>query len=214
MSIHKHHIIPRFLGGKDMDNNIEHITAEQHYQRHYDAWTETGDIRHLHSAKLLQKNHLSLTDEEQRVVCSAAGKISGRMQYEKGLNIHSQTPEERKIIASLGGKNGEFQVECIMRGGLSRKDAIKELSKRQSSRGKRGGVKNRGFVWINNGVIDVKYTISMQNDKSVDEYIKENPSFMFGRLNTGDVICPHCGKVGKSYPAMCRYHFDRCKHKE
>lgn len=217
MKFHSHHIVPRFLNGTDDKSNLEIVSVKQHFDRHYQGWIDTGDIRHLWSCKLLQGIlDCKLTDEELRLIASVGGKIGGRVQYEKGLGIHAYTPDERKEIASLGGKNGNFQISCIMRRGYNESDAKVVLSNEQSRRGKIGGVKNKGFVWINDGNVQIKYTLSMQQECSVDDFLIDNPTFKKGRISKiiGDIKCPHCDKIGTSYPAMMRYHFDKCKFKK
>ena len=39
---HKHHIIPRHMGGKDSEGNIEYLTVEEHAEAHRKLYEEHG----------------------------------------------------------------------------------------------------------------------------------------------------------------------------
>jgi len=68
-------------------------------------------------------------------ICSLAGKIGGNIQVKLKQGIHKQTKEERLLLASKGGKKGAFTQP-----------------KWQSIFGKRGGAKNKGKLFITNGI--------------------------------------------------------------
>lgn len=130
-------------------------------------------------------------------ICSLAGKIGGKVQSELGLGFHQykNNPELHKKWCSMGGlSSGQFQNKNF-----------------QSEMGKRGGVKNKGFVWINDGLVSIKYTKKMQNEKNIEEFLNENVQYKIGRLKHKDVMCPHCGKKGQP-GAMALHHFKNCKN--
>lgn len=87
-------------------------------------------------------------------------------------------PELREEISSKGGKVGGFTKSYYEKNGLNEKDRIKA----QSDRGKKGGPKNKGFVWITDGKENIKYTKNQQDIKSVEDFMKENTSFRKGRV--------------------------------
>lgn len=95
-------------------------------------------------------------------------KAGGKSQYENKIGIHSQTTEERLKLASIGGKRGAFTQP-----------------KWQSEFGKRGGVKNKGFVWLTDGQKSIKYTKKQQEEQSVDQFLINNKEFKRGRYNHG-----------------------------
>ena len=39
-------------------------------------------------------------------------------------------------------------------------------------------------------------------------------SLAVAKYNNTELTCPHCGKVGRGYGIMNRWHFDRCKEKD
>lgn len=98
---------------------------------------------------------------------SKAGKIGGTNQFKNKIGIHSLTREQRIINSSKAGKANSLKNNW----GESSKQAL---------RGKVGGAKNKGFVWLTNGEIELKYTQSQQNAVPVDVFLKENPSFRRG----------------------------------
>lgn len=76
--------------------------------------------------------------------------------------------------------------------------------------GKRGGPKNKGFVWLTDGVINIKYSPKMQKVESVQDFLVSNPSFRVGMIDTKPAVtCPHCGVSGRK-SAMVLNHFDNC----
>lgn len=48
--------------------------------------------------------------------------------------------------------------------------------------GRRGGPKNKGFVWLTNGAIDLKYTTKMQQEMPVEDFLRANEEFRLGRM--------------------------------
>lgn len=104
------------------------------------------------------------SDDDRRAWASAAGKVSGAKQRDLKLGIHGLSKEQRLINCSKGGKNGGFTNPELQR----------EL-------GKRGGPKNKGFVWLTNGTHSIKYSPKLQLEKSVEDFLKENPTYYKGR---------------------------------
>lgn len=104
------------------------------------------------------------SDEDRKKWASDAGKIGGAKQRDLKLGIHGLSKEQRLKNCSKGGKNGGFTNSELQR----------EL-------GKRGGPKNKGFVWLTDGITSIKYSPKMQKIKSVERFLEENPSFHKGR---------------------------------
>lgn len=105
-------------------------------------------------------------------VCAKAGRIGGMVQVSKKLGIHKQTKEEReRILMDARKKQIEMKANKFI-------FVDREV---QSERGKKGGPKNKGFVWLSNGNRCIKYTKKMQEEKPVEEFLRENPDFFRGR---------------------------------
>jgi hypothetical protein len=109
-----------------------------------------------------------------RETTSKAGKIGGMFQKLNKLGIHKQTREERlALLKRAWAKQNELQCNPFTH-------ASKEL---QAERGRRGGPKNKGFVWLTDGTKSIKYTKKMQDKKSINCFLEENPTYKRGRCN-------------------------------
>jgi len=182
-----HHIIPVWDGGSNNLDNIEALPWEIHRKKHHERYLKNNDIRDLLGSKIGISNQ-----ELRKEKCRLGGKRGGIVQRDNKIGIHSQTKEERLILASRGGKKGAFTQ-----------------SKWQSEFGKRGGPKNKGFVWLTDGKTNIKYSIKKQKQITTENFIKENPSFRYGRLETKDT-CRVCGIIRNSR-TIGRYHNEKCK---
>lgn len=114
--------------------------------------------------------------------------------HKKGHQILRETqrsafydPNLRYEISSKGGKVGCFTKEYYEKNGLGEEDRIEA----QRERGRRGGPKNKGFRWYNDGKKSYKYTVKQQSIKSFQDFIIENPQFSPGRntILTGKKWC-------------------------
>lgn len=104
--------------------------------------------------------------EERKEWASLGGKIGSQKQIKNNIGIHDKNNPERFIWSSLGGKtSGNFSNSNF-----------------QSEMGKRGGIKNKGFIWYNDGTKSYKYTSKQQKKLSFDEFLKNNLEFKKGRL--------------------------------
>ncbi len=152
------------------------------------------------TGKLSKENNtgiFSISDEERLLVCARAGKAAAKINKKLNRAIFNEDfrkrqhntlrekqvsayydPKLRMEISSKGGKNGRFSSIYFEKNGLKEEDRIKE----QSERGKRGGPKNKGFLWYNDGMNSYKYTKRMQETKSFDKFLKENENYKPGFL--------------------------------
>lgn len=192
---HKHHIIPKHMGGTDDPSNIEELTIEDHSMAHKLLYEKFGKKEDYIAWKALDG---SIGIEEiisER--CSIGGK-KGVETLRKLKNCSFFNEDLRSVAAEKG------RIIC-KENGVGFYD-----SELQSVLGKKGGKKNKGFVWLNDGNINLKYSPKMQNKKSVEQFLKENPNFKLGRLQTNEIIeCPHCNKKGVK-SGMVLHHFDKC----
>jgi hypothetical protein len=184
-----HHLLPWYAGGTDDWSNLVALTAEEHMAAHYARWKEMGDFRDLCAYYMIGYNfsesHRISSSEGGKIggmvvlrkavgICtndvkkrrgwaSLGGKVGGKIQKKMGLGIHGASKEQNRVWASMGGKVG----------GFTRSELQREL-------GRRGGPKNKGFVWINDGKRSFKYTMKMQSLKPLNEYLLENPTMKKG----------------------------------
>lgn len=138
----------------------------------------------------------SLSKEERDKACSLGGVAAEKINRELGRAIfdpevrvrqHSTLRREQKSafydpslrsrISSLGGKAGIFTKTYYQKNELSESDRIEA----QRDRGRRGGPKNKGFRWYNDGNKSYKYTLSQQKQKGFDSFITDS-GFVAGKL--------------------------------
>lgn len=92
---HKHHIIPKHMGGSDEPDNLIELTIEEHAQAHFELWEKFGFIEDKIAWECLSGRKLS---EEDRIMLSKSG-------FEKFLLDDTRVIEwKNKISASLKGK--------------------------------------------------------------------------------------------------------------
>lgn len=186
-----HHLLPWYAGGTDDWSNLVALTPEEHMAAHYARWKELGDFRDLCAYYMIGYNF----SEAHKISSSEGGKIGGMVVLKKAVGICTNDLKKRSEWAALGGKAG---AKIQMNKGLGIHGASKEQNKAwasmggkvggftqselQKELGRRGGPKNKGFVWVNDGVKTYKYTMKMQNLKSLSIYMGENPNVKKGRL--------------------------------
>lgn len=180
-----HHVLPVRLGGTHDVGNLTVLHQEDHALAHLELYERFGDSRDLCAYHMIsgrnreahlaacamggrasqtakkergELNGFQLFDEEKRkAVAAKAGAVGGTKQKELGLGIHTDV-ETRREWARLGA------LAVIEKNGFA--DAAK-----QAERGKKGGVKNKGARWYNNGIKLFKYTATQQEVESFDNFI-------------------------------------------
>lgn len=178
-----HHIVPERLGGSHSVENLTVLHWQDHAAAHLELYEKFGDPRDLCAYHMIsgrsyeahlaacamggkasqkakrergQANGFQLFDQAKRkAIATKAGAIGGARQKRLGLGIHTNE-ETRREWARLGAQavKGQFSASEI-----------------QSSRGKRGGVKNAGFKWYSDGERDMKYTAEMQKAESFEDFL-------------------------------------------
>ena len=92
---HKHHIIPKHMGGSDEPDNLIELTVEEHAQAHFKLWEKFGFIEDKIAWDCLSGRKLS---EEDRIILSKSG-------FKKFLLDDKRVIEwKNKISTSLKGK--------------------------------------------------------------------------------------------------------------
>jgi hypothetical protein len=147
-STHKHHIIPKYMGGSNSKDNLVEVTVTQHAMFHfcnYQLWsneedkiawrTLSGQItldEAKEEAKILgrrkgiqtqMENNLGIFGiplEERTNNCREGGKRGAQTQIQNKIGIHSQTEEEKIKFARMGGKAVNSQKwQCTITGYIS-----------------------------------------------------------------------------------------------
>lgn len=87
-------------------------------------------------------------------------------------------PLLKEMISLKGGLNGIFSKNYYEKNNLSEEERINK----QRERGKKGGPKNKGFIWYTDGIKSFKYTKKEQENKLFDVFLFENTNFKKGRI--------------------------------
>lgn len=97
---HRHHIIPKHLGGDDSPENIKYLTPEEHIQAHIDLFEKYGNAADAHAVNILSKNWCGRTIDgykqtpehiEKRISAidyeQVSKKLKGRRSPTKGMTF-------------------------------------------------------------------------------------------------------------------------------
>lgn len=174
--------------------------------------------------KLLKKGFCGLSENRRKEIASMGGKAAAEINRELGRAIfdpevrnrqHATLRKEqksafydpvlRKEITRKGGKSGIFTKTWYEKKGLTEEDRIEA----QRQRGKKGGSRNKGFKWYNDGKKSYKYTAKQQREMSFEQFIKTS-GFLPGKIpNNVDKIWVNDGE--KNY-MISKCDYDKTKH--
>jgi len=141
---HKHHIIPRHMGGTDDPSNIMECSVEEHAELHFALYLEHGKwedyIAALGLAKIID------SEEARRLVISEANK--GKTPWNKGKKIGPNqklveyhktrvlTEEQREKLRQ-GGRNSGAKNKGRKRPDLTERNLKRDYSnQKRDSNGK------------------------------------------------------------------------------
>jgi len=104
---HKHHIIPKHMGGTDDPNNLIELTPEEHAEAHRKLHEEHGHWQDYVAWQGLAK--LATKEEHVKMLLSEAGKKGGRMASRERKPFNEwNTTKDRKGANNPAAK--EFTV--------------------------------------------------------------------------------------------------------
>lgn len=203
-----HHIVPLRMGGTNDLDNLKIVTREEHAQEHLELYEKHGDTKDLCAYHMLTGD---LGPDKRISVSRMAGRLGAKIVKENELGICTKDPVKRKKWARMGGKaaqktlrekqisayydpvlkkeisskgglNGRYTVKKYLKDGYTEEEAKTLIKEIQRENGKVGGRGNKGFVWLTDGKINIKYTKKQQQEKSVEQFLKENKNFYRGRV--------------------------------
>lgn len=90
---HKHHIIPKHMGGSDDPSNLIELSIQEHADAHKLLWEEHGKIEDKIAWECLSGRTLT---EEDRIVLSKSGYESFRSNKEKVEQWRHSIKQKRK----------------------------------------------------------------------------------------------------------------------
>lgn len=164
--MHRHHIIPKHIGGSDDPANLIELSIEEHAKAHKKLWEECGRWQdklawQMLSGQIGKEEGIKIAQQKAgKRTGSIYGKIWGPLAKELGLGWHGFSAQKRR-------ENGLKTV--TMQVGIHHPDFDKSIG------GKKGGVKcrdeklgfhsmprdefnaiNKNTIWINKGEIERK----------------------------------------------------------
>jgi hypothetical protein len=104
---HKHHIIPKHMGGSDDPENLIELTTEEHAEAHRILYEQYGRWQDYYAWKGLSGQ--IGREEIIKQIHINNGKNMGKYVYENKLGIFSMTKEERLPYLIRGGKTSGNQ---------------------------------------------------------------------------------------------------------
>ena len=130
---HKHHIIPKHMGGTDDPSNLIELSVEEHSKAHLLLYEQYGKKEDLCAHYMLSGK--SQDPEFKKMICSLGGTALAKKRKESGdkWGFALMNPDELFEIQSA---NGKFQGKRNADSGHMQK--IQKLSD-LSSAGKKGG---------------------------------------------------------------------------
>ena len=212
-NIERHHIIPKCIGGSDVDENIVSLTVREHFIAHL-------LLSKIYGGKLTVAAYLM----------STINKYTSR-KYEKLKNefingIRTDTERAKKISKSLTGrKKTKEHREAYKKSRASGAGWVCPEHKKQTQRESMKGEGNPMWRRTHNEV--ARNIISEANKQQIIcphcgkvgaiaimkrwhfDNCKHSPNPK-ERRKYAKRTCPHCGKVGGG-AQMTAKHFDNCK---
>lgn len=128
--IHRHHIVPKHMGGVNEESNFTYLTVREHVIAHFLLWKihkNPNDLRSMHmlgaNLTIQQRKTVGFFCRDNRLGFHSASKEDRKKWRAKGLETQKNsedtntfyywsTEEGRKKRASMGGKVGsKRQIE-------------------------------------------------------------------------------------------------------
>ena len=183
---HKHHIVPRHMGGSDDPSNLIQLTIEEHAQAHkllfekYGHWQDEVAWRALSGqVPNAEINHM-------------LGVIRNT-----GKNNH-MFGKKKELHHNYGKKHTEKTREKIKKARAKQKINHSKETREKISRSNKG-----------------RLLTATQRQAVIESNKRRTGSKHNTHKNKGQkqkiLVCPHCMKEGGT--TMYRWHFDNCKNK-
>lgn len=117
--IHKHHIIPKHMGGTDEPSNLIELSVEEHAEAHKKLYEQFGRIEDYYAWQGLLgnigKNDIFLglmkSDQIRKKISSGVRKFWSTLSDEEKQKRKNQFSEIRKLSTGSTGKNWKLSEE-------------------------------------------------------------------------------------------------------
>ena len=180
---HKHHIIPKHVGGSDDESNLIELTVEEHAEAHRKLFEEYGRWQDEVAWKAL------------------SGQIS-KSEINYILLVERNLGKNNPMYGKVGHMKGKTHTDETKKK-IKEKRAKQVIVHSEETR-KKIGAKHKGKITSDH----VKLAVTESNRRRTGS--KHKPHKNKG-VKQEIIRCPHCNKEGGT--TMHRWHFDNCKLK-
>ncbi|NDB61886.1 HNH endonuclease [bacterium] len=158
---HKHHIIPRHMGGTDEPDNLVNLTVEEHAEAHRLLWEQHGKEEDYYAWKGLASH---IGKEEIRLELA---RLGGRRSGALGNLANMSEESRRKAVETRKARPCGYNTPEHMALMVERSKSPEIIEKRKQIYAEIGhmqGSKNSqyGTFWITNGVDSIR--VRSEND--------------------------------------------------
>ena len=198
---HLHHKIPRHMNGTDDLDNLICLTPQDHATAHLELYHQFGKTEDLCAYYMLSNDITAFRKEYSRL----GGRIGGKVSFQNSTGVHTKDKEFKSKWCSMGGTAAQpilkarqigayydpvLKKKISSMGGNSPNTAFKN-SEWQSKFGHKGGLKSRGTITINDGLVETKFRPSV--DETLEDFLLKNPRYQIGRIKSRVPRGEKCG---------------------
>ena len=191
---HKHHIIPRHIGGTDDPANIVELTVEEHAEAHRVLYEQHGRV------------------QDKRAWLGLAKIMTGEEIINEILRAPKSEEMKQKLSLARKGKSNPWAIgntNARVLAGIPRtEETKKKISESKTGKPRQDMLGNK-FATALKGKQKTNEHKQAVIDALNSKEVKEKISATWASRPI--VTCPHCGVEGKQGHNMNRYHFDNCK---
>jgi len=172
---HRHHIIPKHMGGTDDEDNIILLTLEEHIQAHWDLYQKYGKLADLGAYYLLKG------DSRGHEICSRLGGMKNKESGHMRRVSLQRTKEERIRIGKKSADtcrkkqvNSFFDpvlrsIACKKGGEVQGKNNagsghLKQISNDYWNKVKSGEIIRKKRIWISSSDLKISKQI-LENEE-------------------------------------------------
>ena len=151
---HKHHVVPRHMGGTDDPDNLVMLTVEEHAEAHRMLWEQHGKIQDYYAWKGLTAKIGK--DEINRELSRYGAFLTNSKRIGKPFENLSEDAKRRRIESRRNRPCGYNSPEHMSK--LNSSESLEKRKRVYAEIGHMQGPKNSqyGTFWITNGVDNSK----------------------------------------------------------
>lgn len=191
---HKHHIIPRHIGGTDDLDNIVELTVEEHAEAHRVLYEQYGRV------------------QDKRAWAGLAKIMTGEEIINEILRAPKSEEMKQKLSLARKGKSNPWAIgntNARVLAGIPRTEETKKKISESKTGKPRHDMLGNKFATALKGKQKTNEHKQAVIDALNSKEVKEKISATWASKPI--VTCPHCRIEGKQGHNMNRYHFDNCK---